>query len=126
MTWAERDRHEWRVVSRKMEEVREERRATHREEKMRCPGGHARPIEPRGRGSRRSGNESKKGTDTEVGEERYLSERVHEEERNTKRAIRPHEGQATSTGMMVCSTAREHGKHGCILIMFVTIHMGAY
>ena len=50
------------------------------------------------------------GTDTEFGEERYLSERVREEERNTKRAIRPHEGQATSTGMMVCSTAREHGR----------------
>ena len=53
---------------------------------------------------------STKGTDTEVGEESYLSERVREEERNTKRAIRPHEGQATSTGMMVCSTAREHGR----------------
>ena len=48
--------------------------------------------------------------DTEVGEERYLSERVREEERNAKRAIRPHEGQATSTEMMVCSRAREHGK----------------
>ena len=51
-----------------------------------------------------------KSTDMEVGEERYLSERVREEERNAKRAMRSHEGQATSTKMMVCSTTEEHGK----------------
>ena len=37
-----------------------------------------------------------KSTDIEVGEERYLSERVREEERNVKHAIRPLEGQETS------------------------------
>ena len=61
----------------------------------------------------RAGQEGQEGvppSETEVGEERYLSERVREEERNAKRAMRPHEGQATSTGTMVCSTAREHGK----------------
>ena len=51
-----------------------------------------------------------KGPDTEVGKGRYLSKGVREKERDTKRAIRPHEGQATSTGMMVCSTAKEHGR----------------
>ena len=41
--------------------VRGEQRATHRGEKTRCPGGHARPIGPRGRGTSRGDDESLEG-----------------------------------------------------------------
>ena len=39
-------------------------------------------------------------TDTDVEEAKYLSERVHGAERSTRRAMWPHKGRVTSTGMI--------------------------
>ena len=97
-------------AERSIQEVTFNEGGTGPRERTRHPAGCVRPSGPRGSkgcSSGRNGNTGGCGGHRGVehrhgGRGRKVpSERVREEERNAKRAMRPREGQATSTGTMV-------------------------